>query len=142
MSHKPNPQITDETMNDLVVIGEAYMEGGLREYASWSERMLRELGEPIRPYLLDIYSHAVDIFARAIAEERESLAYDVKVLRRRLEQADKDLTTAISGAAITPTRGMTKPDAANAEAITRFKLSREAQKKIIARVRERLQAAL
>ena len=128
---------TNKTMDDLVVIGVAYIEGGLRKYPAWSERMLQELGEPVRPHLLDIYSHAFDAFAGVILEETESLAYEVKILRRRLEQSDKDLTTAISGTAITPTRGMTRLGSANADA-SRLKLSPDARRRMIASVRERL----
>ena len=141
MSYTAGAGLTDETMNDLVVVGVTHMQAGVRRLAPWSERMLQELGESVRPYLLDVYSSAVDAFARVILEERERLAYDVKILRRRLEQSDKDLTTAISGTAITPTRGMTKPDTA-ANAISRYKLGPEERKRIIASVRERLAAAL
>ena len=42
-------------LKDLVEVGGFYVEGGLREFAAWSDRMARDLGERVRPHLQQVW---------------------------------------------------------------------------------------
>lgn len=42
-------------LKDLAEIGGFYVEGGLREFAAWSDRMVREMGERVRPHLQAVW---------------------------------------------------------------------------------------
>ena len=60
-------------LKDLVEVGGFYVEGGLREFAAWSDRMARELGERVRPHLQAVW----DEIQRQRAGGREAGVVDV-----------------------------------------------------------------
>src|SRR3989304_3728732 len=46
----------DPTMlTDLAKVGGYYLEGGIREFAPWSKKMIDDFGDGIKPYLPVIY---------------------------------------------------------------------------------------
>ena len=47
--------IDPTVLKDLAEVGGFYLEGGLREFGGWSERMIRDFGEAIRPYLQPVW---------------------------------------------------------------------------------------
>ena len=49
--------IDPTAMVDLVKIGGYYVEGGMREFGKWSEKMVEELGDAIKPHLQNIWDN-------------------------------------------------------------------------------------
>ena len=47
---------------DYTIIGASKLAKGVVRFADWSEEMIREFGEEIRPFLRDLYERAQDIF--------------------------------------------------------------------------------
>lgn len=53
-----NSGIDPELLVDGMMLAGAYIEGGIRTYAKYSDRMVRDLGEAVRPYLASFYEAA------------------------------------------------------------------------------------
>lgn len=65
-------------LKHIVLVGASLLDDGLTDYDAWSERMIREFGPDIAPYLRDIMQDA-----RAIHEPYASLPPDPPEKRRR-----------------------------------------------------------
>jgi CheY-like chemotaxis protein len=48
-------------LKDIVLAGASLMDQGITDYESWSQRMIREFGPEIEPYLEDIRMNALEI---------------------------------------------------------------------------------
>lgn len=62
--------IDPSDFSDLVKVGGYYLEGGMREFADWSARMVDDFGEGIRPHLRQIYDESVNAIRRVATNER------------------------------------------------------------------------
>ena len=50
-----NSGVDPEALSDLIVVGGAYFERGVRDIATWSVEMVKEFGEKVRPLLKEGY---------------------------------------------------------------------------------------
>lgn len=57
--------IDPDDLADYVKIGGYYIEGGAREFADWSVRMVDDFGESIKPHLRSIYNESLDAIRKA-----------------------------------------------------------------------------
>lgn len=48
-----------QMLKDWVTIGGYHIEKGVREFGAWSQKMIEQVGEQIRPYLKDIYERSL-----------------------------------------------------------------------------------
>lgn len=48
-----------QMLKDWVTIGGYHIEKGVREFGAWSEKMIEQVGEQIRPYLKEIYDRSL-----------------------------------------------------------------------------------
>ena len=62
--------IDPEDIGNLVKVGGYYLEGGIREFAEWSARMVDDFGEGIRPHLKNIYDESLNAIRRVATNER------------------------------------------------------------------------
>jgi len=58
---------------DLTKIGGYYFEGGLRDFSSWSKKLLSELGEKIRPYLKDVWDNINRDFSKTSSPVQDDI---------------------------------------------------------------------
>lgn len=61
-------------LKDYAEIGGFYVEGGLREFGAWSERMIRDFGEAIRPYLQPVWDDIQKTKGVTVGEEPRGTA--------------------------------------------------------------------
>ncbi len=85
--------ITKENAADLATVGADYLAKGLTKLAEWSEAMVKEFGEKIRPHLQSLFDSAKDHldFAKteALFERRKAqLEARIEELKAKLEAGD------------------------------------------------------
>lgn len=56
---RPQAGLDPQMFKDFTDIGGYYVEGGIREFGPWSEEMVKQLGEQVRPHLQRVYQQAV-----------------------------------------------------------------------------------
>ncbi len=62
--------IDPSDLSDLVKVGGYYIEGGVREFADWSARMVDDFGDAVRPHLKSIYDESINAIRRAAVNEQ------------------------------------------------------------------------
>jgi DNA-binding ferritin-like protein len=81
---------------DWSIIGASKMAKGIVKFADFSEDMVREFGENVRPYVRQVYDKAVEIFEdQATKRKRETLSEIEKITNRAL--SSKAITEADAG---------------------------------------------
>jgi hypothetical protein len=58
---------------DYAIVGASKLAKGVRNFADWSEQMVRDFGENIRPYLNDIYDRAKDTQTQNVKKINEQV---------------------------------------------------------------------
>ena len=58
---------------DIIKVGIYHLESGAREFSAWSQRMLHDLGDGIRPHLQELYQQTKDALNTPIADPIKSL---------------------------------------------------------------------
>jgi|HubBroStandDraft_4_1064222.scaffolds.fasta_scaffold35190_2 stage V sporulation protein K len=62
------PEPTHEEWTALAEIGGFYFEGGLHDYDDWRSQVLRATGEPVRPFLMNVF-YGLSAVAKTRAEQ-------------------------------------------------------------------------
>ena len=58
---------------DLVKIGGYYIEGGIRDFAKFSEKMIEDFGETIKPYIKDVWDNVQDRLPKPEPVQRQPI---------------------------------------------------------------------
>lgn len=81
-----------ELMLKAAKLGGYYIEGGLREFGAWSEAMVRDVGEAIRPYLRQIYTQAIAAGKSASQNVEDRMIFRTAEVHSQVQDALKAMT--------------------------------------------------
>jgi len=59
-----------ENINDLVIIGAYHFETGFRNFNPWSELMIKQFGEEVKPYLDKVWEESQIYYNRELANKK------------------------------------------------------------------------
>lgn len=82
---------------DWSIVGASKLAKGTVKFADWSEMMVKEIGEQIKPYLQQVYDKAVEVFNSS----------SNKISRTKLSEVEKITNRAIKDKAISPDEAAT-----------------------------------
>ncbi len=93
-----------DILADYAIIGAEYTAKGVVKFAEWSEAMIKELGEEIKPHLKSIFEKAV-----TVAEESK-IAAELSAKKDRVQKEIERLSEKIKGGGETPeAKGAKRP---------------------------------
>lgn len=77
-----------ENLNDLAVVGADYLAKGVKDLAQWSEAMVKEFGERIKPHLESLFEES----KKAASDEKRLGAFKTRT-EKRITELKKKLAT-------------------------------------------------
>jgi hypothetical protein len=87
-------------LGDLITIGGNYFQNGNTGLGEWSQLMIDDLGDWVKPHLRLVYDTLIECFVDAEAEERldrESMNTSIKAWRPNISSGSHDLTVPYRG---------------------------------------------
>lgn len=75
-----------EDIADAIKLGIYYLEGGIREFADWSKKIIEDMGEEVRPYLKEIYDKSNAELERLLRAEQNPV--EASIVPETQESAD------------------------------------------------------
>jgi len=79
-------------LKDYATIGAYHVESGLRSFAKWSEKMIEDFGEDIKPHLQDIWKQTKSDFSDLFKDEKAAApakVEDAKLDEKQIEPSTK-----------------------------------------------------